>query len=318
MMIDNATIERIALRLGFSLVGFSSAEQLTEEISRLKTWLADGFQSGMAYMERNLEKREDVRKILPEAKSVITLGMNYYTSHRYSGAKEMGKISRYAWGKDYHLIMWEKLEELITELRELEPDLTAISYVDTGPVMDKAWAIRSGIGWMGKNANIINREMGSWFFIGNILTNKEFAYGTTIGDFCGSCRACLDACPTDAFAAPYVVDANKCISYLTIENKGEIPEQYVGKFDGWLFGCDVCQDVCPWNKKYSVVTGIREFEPIGGKPEFAPADVLSMGKAEFDGQFAESPIKRAKLSGLQRNAAFLLTENHETGSDGRT
>jgi epoxyqueuosine reductase len=306
-MLTNEIVVHEAKRLGFSLVGFAKAETLPEEMSRLQQWLQNGQHAGMAYMERNLDKREDVRKILSSAKSVISLGMNYYTDHTHSGNPKMGKISRYAWGKDYHLLMWEKLAELISELKERHREFEAMAYVDTGPVMDKVWAVKSGIGWMGKNGNIINRSQGSWFFIATILTNADFKYGSPIDDFCGACTACLDACPTNAFAAPYVVDANRCISYLTIENKDEIPEGFSGQFDSWLFGCDTCQDVCPWNKKFAEPASQSEFAPVGGKTEFEPAEFIAMDAETFKLKFAESPMKRAKLTGMQRNARFLLT-----------
>ena len=189
------------------------------------------------------------------------------------------------------------------ELKKIDPYFESISYVDTGPVMDKAWAIRAGIGWLGKHTNVINREMGSWFFIANIITNYELEYSERIPDFCGTCTACIDACPTSAIVQEYAVDANKCISYLTIENKGEISEEFVGKFDGWLFGCDICQDVCPWNQKFPVETLIKYFHRQN--KELNLAEVDEMTEIDFKERFRVSPIKRAKLSGLKRNALFL-------------
>ena len=187
-------------------------------------------------------------KLLFHLDLIITLPENY------SNENDKGKVSRYAWGKDYHLVIWEKLDELETMLKEIDPEFESISYVDTGPVMDKAWAVRAGIGWLGKHTNVINREIGSWFFIATLITNYEFDYSEMITDFCGTCTACIDACPTNAIVQEYVVDANKCISFLTIENKNEIPNEFKGKFDNWIFGCDICQDVCPWNQKFSVDT----------------------------------------------------------------
>ena len=256
---------RKAKTIGFDLVGFAKAEILFEESGKLSEWLKKKMNAGMEYMEKKFEKRKDVTKILPDAKSVISLGLNYYTSDSYSkndsdgkAFAPVGKVSRYAWGKDYHLIIWAMLDELEEELKHIDPNFESISYVDTGPMMDKAWAVRSGIGWLGKHTNVINRENGSWFFIANIITNTEFDYSEQIPDFCGSCTACIDACPTDAIVQEYVVDANKCISYLTIENKKEISAEFKGKFDNWLFGCDICQDVCPWNQKFPVETLINE------------------------------------------------------------
>jgi epoxyqueuosine reductase len=197
------------------------------------------------------------------------------------------------------------LDELEAELKECDPDFESLSYVDTGPVMDKAWAVNSGIGWMGKHSNIINRGLGSWIFIANIISNSIFDYTERIPDFCGSCTACIDACPTDAIVSDYVVDSHKCISYLTIENKGEISDKFIGKFDDWLFGCDICQDVCPWNKKFSSPTRIKDFLQPKIK-EMNLEEVLEMNETDFREKFKLSPIKRTKLKGLKRNAEFLL------------
>ncbi len=257
-------------------------------------------------MERNVEKRKDINEIFSGAKSVISLALNYYTNEQHSKDKSNGKISRYAWGTDYHLVIWDKLSVLENSLKEMEPNFESISYVDTGPVMDKVWAVRAGLGWMGKHTNIISREKGSWFFIATIITNYEFEYAEAIPDYCGSCTACLDACPTDAIVQPYLVDSNKCISYLTIENKGEISEEFRGKFDDWLFGCDICQDVCPWNNKFSEVTSINEFFPQIDHKEMNLQKIINMENSEFKKKFERSPIKRSKLKGLKSNAEYLL------------
>jgi len=298
------SVVSFATQLGFDLIGFSTVVPLDIEHSRLIQWLNSGNHAGMSYMERNNEKRYNILEIFPEAKSVISLGMNYYVSVKHHNSPEHGKVSRYAWGKDYHLILWEKLSALIDSLKEQYPAFSAISYVDTGPVMDKAWAVRSGLGWMAKNTNVINPELGSWFFISNIITNLEFDQSEAITDHCGSCTACIDACPTKALV-PYEIDARKCISYLTIENKAEIPGKFTGKMDNWLFGCDICQDVCPWNERFSHETQIKEFYPHSGKTTMTFSEVESMTSSEFKKKFAESPILRAKLKGLQRNAVFL-------------
>ena len=250
MRLTNQIVIQKVKAIGFDLVGFAEADILKGESEKLQQWLEKKYHAGMDYMGSNFEKRKDVKRILPNAKSVISLGLNYYTPDSYSNDKAVGKISRYAWGKDYHLIIWAMLDELEEELKKIDPQFESISYIDTGPVMDKAWAVHAGIGWLGKHTNVINREIGSWFFIANLITNYEFEYNEQIPDFCGSCTACIDACPTDAIIQEYVVDANKCISYLTIENKKEIPEEFKSKFDNWLFGCDICQDVCPWNQKF--------------------------------------------------------------------
>jgi epoxyqueuosine reductase len=301
--LSNDIVIQKAKAVGFDLIGFAKAEKLEKDSEYLQKWLDTNYQAGMDYMSKNFDKRKDVRQILPEAKSVISLGLNYYTPHSYSNEETKGKVSRYACGKDYHLIIWAMLDELEEELKKVDPQFECISYVDTGPVMDKAWAVRSGVGWLGKHTNVINREIGSWFFIANIITNYEFDYSEQIPDFCGTCTACIDACPTNAIIQEYVVDANKCISYLTIENKNEISEQFKGKFDNWLFGCDICQDVCPWNQKFPVETKIKDFHPQNKELKFN--DILEMNEDEFKAKFQTSPIKRAKLSGLKRNAAFL-------------
>lgn len=309
--LTNQIVIEKAKQLGFDLVGFAKAELLEEEIIKLRQWLDKGYQASMGYMEKNLHKRKDVKEILPSAKSVISLALNYYTPENYSNENDKekiclqsGKVSRYAWGKDYHLIIWQKLDELETRLKELEPELETLSYVDTGPVMDKSWAVRSGIGWMGKHTNVINPEIGSWFFIATIITNYEFEYSEVITDHCGTCTACIDACPTNAIVQEYLVDANKCISFHTIENKGEIPLELKGKFDNWIFGCDICQDVCPWNKKFSEPTFIKEFYPQTKELTFD--EVMKLDDQKFKERFAESPIKRTKLKGLKRNARFLI------------
>jgi len=309
MLLNNAFVGDLVRSYGFDLVGFAGVTELDLETQRLTEWLDQGYQAGMTYMQRNLDKRKDVKKILSTAKSVISLGMNYYSPDKYSEQDNRGKVSRYAWGKDYHLVIWEKLDKIIGELKHKEPSFEAASYVDTGPVMDKAWAVRSGIGWLGKHTNVINKKIGSWFFIANIITNWEFECSNPIEDFCGSCTACIDACPTNAIIKEYVVDSNKCISYLTIENKQNIPEEFKSQFENWVFGCDICQDVCPWNIKFSKFMPTKEFHPEKGNREFNLDDVLNLTKTEFDKRFSVSPIKRAKLSGLKRNAEFLLSKN---------
>jgi epoxyqueuosine reductase len=311
MKLTNEIVIEKAKRIGFNLVGFAKAKELTEETVNLKKWLELKYHGDMEYIERNFEKRKDVSRILADAKSVISLGMNYYMDEQYSSQKDkgkarlsVGKVSRYAWGKDYHLIIWEKLNELENELKEIDPVFESKSYVDTGPFMDKAWAVRAGLGWLGKHTNVINKEIGSWFFIANIITNYEFKYSSVVTDHCGSCTACIEACPTNAIVGEYVLDSTKCISYLTIENKKEIPDEFKGRFDNWIFGCDICQDVCPWNIKFSEVT--QNFEFLPKNKEFNVSEIMNMNEVEFRERFSESPIKRAKLKGLKRNAEFII------------
>ncbi|MFA7289036.1 MAG: tRNA epoxyqueuosine(34) reductase QueG [Melioribacteraceae bacterium] len=305
-MINNKLISELALKYGFGLVGFSPVTLLTKETSQLKEWLDEGNHAGMGYMERNLEKKENLKEILPSAESVISLGMFYNSGEIHEEKQGFGKVSRYAWGTDYHLIMWERLEELIDELKEIDSGFEGIFYVDTGPVMDKVWALKSGLGWQGKNTNVINKDSGSFFFIANIINNKKFDYSIPFADFCGSCTACIDSCPTNALK-PYQIDARKCISYLTIENKGEISQEFKGKFENWIFGCDICQDVCPWNRKFSALTSEKKFHSVGNK-ELELKEVLNMENAEFKKRFEVSPIKRSKLPGLKRNAEFLINK----------
>ncbi len=305
MKITNAAVEEKAKEIGFDLVGFAKAEEFKDEIDYLEKWLKKGYQAGMTYMERNLDRRKNVSEILSGAKSVISLGLNYCTKEKFSDTPGSGKVSRYAWGTDYHFIIWEKLAKLEEELKKIDPAFKSKSYVDTGPVMDKAWAVKAGIGWMGKHTNIINRGLGSWIFLSTIITNYNFTYSEEVPDYCGSCTACLDACPTGAIVEEYVIDANKCISYLTIENKGEIPEKFNEQFDGWIFGCDICQDVCPWNNKFSFLTNIEEFNPKEKNKEINLDEILNMENKEFKEKFHKSPILRSKLKGLKRNAEFL-------------
>jgi len=302
--LTNQIVIEKAKQLGFDLVGFAKVDLLEYETGKLQQWLDKGYQAGMIYMEKNFDKRKNVKEILPNAKSIISLALNYYTPENHLKEDDKGKISRYAWGKDYHYIIWKKINELEATLKEIDPEFESLSYVDTGPVMDKVWAVRAGIGWMGKHTNVINPKIGSWFFIANIITNYEFDYSEIITDHCGACTACIDACPTDAIVHEYIVDANKCISFQTIENKEEIPIELKGKFDNWIFGCDICQDVCPWNHKFSIVTSVDEFYPRN--KELTLDEVMIMNTQTFKEQFAESPIKRTKLKGLRRNAKFLF------------
>ena len=216
MLLNNELVAEKAHSLGFDLVGFAEADFLEQETQNLKKWLDAGFNAGMKYMAENFEKRRDVRQILPSVKSVISLGLNYYSPGMFENTENTGKVSRYAWGKDYHLVIWERLAEFEEALKRIDSGVEAKFYVDTGPVLDKAWAVRSGIGWMGKHSNVISKSHGSWLFIANVLVNREFDYSERVADHCGTCTRCLDACPTEAIVEAGVVDANKCISYLII------------------------------------------------------------------------------------------------------
>ena len=298
-------IKSFALALGFHKVGIARATPLNDETSRLREWLARGYYGTMEWMNRNVEKRNDVRLILPGAASVISVAMNYQTPFVHSNDEQAGKISRYAWGDDYHDILTPKLHLLLEWMKSQKTGLNGKVYVDTGPVMDKVWAAKAGIGWEGKHTNIISHEFGSWIFLGELIVDIELEYDEPAIDRCGTCTLCIDACPTQAIVEPYVLDATKCISYLTIEHKGEIDDSLTKNFDGWLYGCDVCQDVCPWNHKFSEPTDVREFLPRENNIQPALQEIEQLTEEEFKKKFKGSPIKRTKIEGLKRNGKVL-------------
>jgi epoxyqueuosine reductase len=263
----------------------------------------------MEWMAHNVEKRIDPRAIVPGARSVICVAMNYYTDVAHSDDPEVGKISRYAWGDDYHIIMTERLERLQQAVRELEPSARTKLYVDTGPVMDKAWAARAGIGWLGKHTNIITTDFGSWVFLGEIITDLALVYDEPIADRCGTCRACIDACPTGALDEPYVLDSTKCISYWTIEHRGEIPASLAAQFEHWVYGCDICQDVCPWNS-FQQPTPEDAFMPRPWNVAPRLDELASLSKEEFQARVRRSPVKRTKHEGLTRNARVAMNNSN--------
>jgi epoxyqueuosine reductase len=304
-----ARIKSQAADLGFCKVGVARADELSDEGKHLREWLARGYHGTMDWMEN--EKRSDIRKILPNAKSVVCVAMNYYTNIQHSNDPDVGKISRYAWGDDYHLVITERLEKLQQFMKTEIPDVQSKLYVDTGPVMDKVWAARAGLGWQGKHTNLITKEYGSWVFLGEIILNKELEYDQPIEDFCGSCTACIDACPTGAITEPYVLDSNKCISYLTIEHDGDIPEQLAPQFENWIYGCDICQDVCPWNK-FQQETKESSFTPLEYNRNPGLAELESITEKQFQEQFRRSPIKRTKHRGLVRNVKAAQQKTRET------
>lgn len=299
-----AQLKEYSRSLGFDAIGIAKAEPLDTEQEHYDTWLERGYNGTMQYMERTRSKRLDPRLVLPSVQSIIVTALSYDTPARHSGAT--GKLSRYSWGDDYHHVLLPKLHRIVAWLSERIPGAESKAYVDTGPVMEKQWARRAGIGWQGKNTNIISRSMGSFFFLGVILTNVELEPDIPERDYCGTCTACLDACPTGALVEPYVLDSTRCISYWTIETKPDVefPPEIRRNLDGWLFGCDVCQDVCPWNR-FRKQTQEAAFYPRFGETELLLDRVLSMSIEEFRQRFRHSPIKRAKLSGLQRNARML-------------
>lgn len=270
----------------------------------LNGWLLDIMQvcSGWKKISKNVQ---DPSKVLPNVKSVLCVAMNYYTSIRHSQDPVTGKISRYAWGDDYHLVMVKRIEELFEFVKMKIPSVTGKIYVDTGPVMDKVWAVRSGIGWMGKHTNVITRELGSWVFLGEILLDIELEYDKPILDYCGTCTACIDTCPTQAIVQPYILNSNKCISYLTIEHRGDLPSDLLPEFQNWIYGCDICQDVCPWNH-FQKETKESAFQPHIKNVEPHLKEITEMTQEEFSKHFKQSPIKRTKHNGLTRNARALL------------
>jgi epoxyqueuosine reductase len=260
----------------------------------------------MEWLERNGERRRDVRAILPSARTVIVVARNYYTPHEHPDDDEHARISRYAWGRDYHNILPKKLKQLHRYLQSRVPGAESRWYVDTGPVLEKSWAVRAGLGWMGKHTNVITRELGSWVFLGVLISSVELQYGEPIADYCGECTRCIDACPTDAIFAPYQLDATRCISYITIEQKPklEIPDALAPRMENWAFGCDICQDVCPWNR-FQRPTDEPGFEPREGVLDLTIRELSEMPDEEFAARFQGSPVRRATAEGMRRNARGL-------------
>jgi len=293
-----------ALDIGFDKVSIVAACALEAEAERLREWLSRGYQGKMAWLEREPEKRSDPRQLMSDARSVVVVILNYYTDYQHG--PDAGKISRYAWGDDYHYVLREKLSELLEWIRNQEIDVQGKICVDTAPFMDKAWAERAGLGWIGKSSNLITRELGSWVFIGSLLLDIELEYDDTIvEDHCGTCTACLDACPTNAIIEPYIVDSRRCISYATIELRDEtLPDEIASNLNGWLYGCDICQDVCPWNR-FEQPTVEARFEPRKGETAIDLEVIERMEHEEYVKRFRRSAIKRTKLSGLKRNTATL-------------
>lgn len=298
-------IREKAAELGIQKIGFAPAHALQEDASRFFEWLRRGFHGEMAWLAREPEKRTDPRLIFPEARSVISVAVNYYTPAQHDDKPTHGKISRYAWGDDYHEVVKEKLQELLDWIIAEDPSTAGKTCVDTAPVMDKGWAVRAGIGWLGKHSNVITKEYGSWIFLGEILLNLELEYDEPMADHCGNCTACIDACPTDAIVEPYVVDSNKCISYATIELRSdELPTEISNNLDGWLYGCDICQDVCPWNR-FEQPTDETRFAARGGETSLDLGVIESFTPETYAERFRKSAMKRTKLAGLRRNAKAL-------------
>jgi epoxyqueuosine reductase len=311
-MTDAERVKDEAERCGFSHCGIARAGPLEEESRRLRLWLERKYQATMGWMETTAAKRGDPSLVLPGVRSVIAVALNYYTSAQHPAGNDRGKISRYSWGDDYHDVMRERLTRLTSWLQTNYPDSRFLWYADTGPVMDKVWAQRAGIGWEGKHTNVITADLGSWVFLGEILTTLELEADRPATDHCGSCTLCIEACPTGAIVEPYVLDSGRCISYLTIEHREELPAQI--PLDGWLFGCDVCQDVCPWNQKFSQPTDEQRFEPREGNVAPVLESWKEMSPDEFNKRFAGSALRRTKWNGLMRNIRALLARRGDSAS----
>ncbi|WP_318309525.1 tRNA epoxyqueuosine(34) reductase QueG [Flagellimonas crocea] len=295
-------IKTEAKRLGFLSCGISKAEFLEEEAPRLEKWLKQNMHGEMQYMENHFDKRLDPTKLVEDSKSVISLLLNYYPSEEQN--QDSYKISKYAYGMDYHFVIKDKLKNLLHFIEEEIGEVNGRAFVDSAPVLDKAWAAKSGLGWIGKNSNLLTQQVGSFFFIAELIVDLQLDYDTPVTDHCGTCTACIDACPTEAIVQPYVVDGSKCISYLTIELKNEIPSEFDGKLDDWMFGCDVCQDVCPWNR-FSKPHSEPLFNPNPELLSFTKKDWEEITEDVFKKIFKKSAVKRTKLSGLKRNINFL-------------
>ena len=298
-------VKKEALRLGFDACGISIAGQLDEEARRLEAWLHEGRHGSMAWMERNFDKRTDPRKLVEGARSIISVIHNYYYPEPHPIGTESGKISRYAWGDDYHDVMKERLFQLFNWMQEHIGEVQGRAFVDSAPVMDKAWAQRSGLGWMGKHSNLINRSLGSFFFIGELIVDVVLEPDGPIPDYCGTCTRCIDACPTDAIYQPYAVDANRCISYLTIEHReDDIPVQLQARLENWVFGCDICQDVCPWNK-FKKPTQESRYHPRKGMVDTRLDEWIELDLESFRKRFRKNPVKRTKYAGFMRNVRMV-------------
>jgi len=304
-------IKTRARELGFNKIGIVRAEPLSEERQQLEEWLRRGYQGEMRWMARDPEQRTDPRKLFPGAQSVVVVALNYYKPEQHVDDPITGKVSRYAWGDDYHDVVGEKLRALLEWIKERWPEADGKVCVDIQPMMDKAWAERAGLGWIGKHTNLITRDYGSWIFIGELLLNLELAYDDVrVEDHCGECTLCIEACPTDAIVEPYLVDSNKCISHATIESRApQMPLNVTDNLEGWLYGCDICQDVCPWNR-FAQITAEDRFAPRPDNVNVTLTDILALTPENYAARFRRSAMKRAKLSGLQRNAQALL-QNRE-------
>jgi epoxyqueuosine reductase len=307
-MVTETQIKEKALELGFHGVGIASVDSQDSAVSHLKSWLERGYQADMDWMTN--PKRQDIKTLWPEVRSLICLALNYYTPQQHSQEQNHGKISRYAWGRDYHKVLSKKLKALSQWLESQGEQIQTRYYVDTGPVQDKVWAQRAGIGWIAKNGNLITRNYGSWVFLGEILTNLPLEPDRPHSAHCGTCSRCLSACPTQAIVSPYVVDANRCIAYHTIENRAvTLPTEIAKNLQGWVAGCDICQDVCPWNQRFAQVTDVEDFQP---RPEnLSPklGELANLTIEEWDRRFISSALRRIKPQQWRRNAQANLAHS---------
>lgn len=308
-MIERNTtlIKSKARELGFMYCGISKSEYLVEQAPKLEQWLKQNMHGTMSYMENHFDKRLDPGKLVEGAKSVVSLLLNYYSDESQLDP-QAPKISKYAYGTDYHFVIKDKLKDLFQFIRQEIGDVNGRIFVDSAPVMDKVWAAKSGLGWVGKHSNLIHPKEGSYFFIAELIVDIELIPDGPIKDYCGTCTRCIDACPTDAIVEPYIVDGSKCISYLTIELKDQIlPGEFRDKMDNWMFGCDVCQDVCPWNR-FAKRHQEMAFEPHPELLHLSSSDWQELTEEVFRSLFKNSAVKRTKFSGLKRNIDFLINE----------
>lgn len=303
-------IKQKAKELGFDFCGISKADFLEDQAPRFEQWLKQNMHGEMAYMNNHFDKRLDPRLLVDDAKSVISVLLNYFPQKDLA-QEDNFKISKYAYGTDYHFVLKDKLKSLLEFIHTEIGEIGGRAFVDSAPVMDKVWAEKSGLGWVGKHSNLINRNMGSFFFIGELIVDLELEYDAPTKDYCGTCTRCIDACPTDAIVNPYVVDGSKCISYFTIELKDAIPQEMKGKFDNWMFGCDICQDVCPWNR-FASPHQTQAFAPHEDLEKISKKDWIEITEETFNKIFKNSAVKRTKLKGLQRNINFLQASDDES------
>lgn len=296
--------------VGFDACSVAPVERLPAAV-RLEEWLEAGMHGSMGWMARDPSRRTDPREVVADARSVLITALSYWTGEDACHDPTRGCISRYAWGEEYHRVLGHRMEELWERIQELVPGVEGRWYVDTGPVLEKAWAERAGLGWIGKHTNLISRELGSWIFLGALILDIELESGAGHDDFCGSCRRCIDVCPTDAIVEPYVLDARRCISYLTIENRGPIPKRFRRPMGNRIFGCDDCQDVCPWNRFARQSREARQFGPRPGNRDPVLVDLLQLDEEDFRQRFRGSPILRAKRAGFVRNVAVALGNSND-------